>query len=72
MQISERAKSKLLERIKLKTWKVLVKNVQMSRDERQIEQEHDLRKAQIDNFFENLKKKVDNEKSQRAIDEEDT
>ena len=34
MQISERAKSKLLERIKLKTWKVLVKNVQMSRDER--------------------------------------
>ena len=36
--------------------------MQLQRDERLIEQEHNERKAQIDKFFANLRKKVETEK----------
>ena len=37
--------------------------MQLQRDERKIESEHNKRKAQIDNFFANLRKKVETEKT---------
>lgn len=40
-----------------------MKNITLSKDERMIEQEHNQRKAQIDNFFANLRQKVDKDKS---------
>lgn len=55
----------------MKALKSLKKHVQMSQDERLIEEQHLERKTQIDNFFENLKRKVDNEKSQKAKDQEE-
>jgi len=36
----------------------------------QIEREHEKRKDQIDNFFANLRNKVENERQQKAMEEE--
>ena len=53
-------------------FKALKKNIQMSADERVIEREHNERKAQIDNFFENLKRKVETEKTAKAVADEES
>ena len=44
--------------------------MKFQRDERQIENEHNSRKAQIDNFFANLKKKVATEKTEETVEKE--
>ena len=68
MQIEQHAISKLAQKLKLKVMKILRKNVQLCQDQKQIELEHNQRKAQIDNFFQNLKRKVETEKTQQAQD----
>ena len=59
---------KLAERRKHKVILAWKKYLQLAKDEKMIEEEHNERKAKIDNFFLNLKNKVETEKSQRAID----
>lgn len=41
------------------------------REQKQIERDHDLRKAQIDKFFTDLKKKVETENKEKASAQED-
>lgn len=43
----------------------------MCQDERLIEDQHNERKAQIDNFFDNLRRKVETEKTQKEQDAEE-
>ena len=62
----------MMSKIKSKVWRVLKKNIQLSRDERQIEEEHNARKTQIDSFFSNLKNQVETEKSDRQKKEQDS
>ena len=64
--MEQRALSKLNDKLLLRAFKSLRKNVQLCQDERQIEDEHNARKAQIDNFFDNLKKRVESEKSRKT------
>ena len=61
-----KADSKLKQRV----WQALKNNMKFQRDERQIENEHNSRKAQIDNFFANLKKKVATEKTEESVEKE--
>ena len=62
-QVEQRALKRLdVKRMKL-VWRSLMLNMQYSKDEKLIESEHNQRKNQIDNFFTNLKKKVEGEKS---------
>ena len=54
---------KLAERRKQKVIMAWKKYLQLANDEKMIEEEHNERKAKIDNFFHNLKNKVETEKS---------
>lgn len=47
----------------------LKKNIQLMKVERQIEQEHEARKNQIDEFFNNLRNKATQDKEQDQIEE---
>ena len=71
MQIEQRALTKCDQRRKVKVMTALRKNVQHRRDERLIEDEHNARKAQIDNFFANMKQRVNEEKTERAQAEQE-
>lgn len=71
MQLEQRASRKLEERRKVKAFKSLKNYVKLAHDERIIEEEHNQRKAQIDNFFDNLKRRVETEKTEKAQTDQD-
>jgi hypothetical protein len=52
-------------RLLAKTWRALLKNMAYERDQKAIQMEHEYRKAQIDDFFNNLKKRVESEKQEK-------
>ena len=62
-QIEQKMMLKIEQRMKVTVIRALQKHVQFNKDERLIEEQHNERKAQIDNFFENLKRKVETEKT---------
>lgn len=65
------ASEKFCQSLLNKTWRCLLQNVEETREQRRIEEEHDQRKQQINQFFDNLKKKVENEARQKEREREE-
>jgi len=65
------ASEKFCRSLLTKTWRCLLQNVEETREQRRIEEEHDQRKQQINQFFDNLKKKVENEARQKEREREE-
>ncbi|CDW77766.1 UNKNOWN [Stylonychia lemnae] len=59
--MEQTAENHFLRILKRKCFKSLVKNIKNMQNERQIQEEHDKMKNQIDSFFTNLKEKAKNE-----------
>ena len=66
MKLENMALEKSQRNLKTKVLKALTANVKISLEAKEIERDHQHRKAQIDNFFENLKKKVETESKEKA------
>jgi len=70
LQIEQKVINKQDVRRKVAVMQALKNNMKLMRDERQIEEEHNTRKAQIDNFFSNLRKKVEKENTEKSAEKD--